>query len=161
MRKGHASKTRRASGATLIAALALAAAGCGASSPHAGSSQTPTNVPAYVNEPFSHQQQLIAAGGRLIVTYGCAACHLAHGASASAPSFASFAGHKVRLADGRSVLVDEPFLRKSIADPAAFPLAGYSERPMLDAVAHLGLARRPQQVAELAAFIEEVGPEPQ
>jgi len=160
MRKGHASEMRSASCATLIAALALAAVGCGGRS-HAAGSQTATSVPAYVREPFTHQQQLIAAGGRLIVTYGCAACHLAHGASASAPSFQSFAGHQVRLADGRTVLVDEPFLRKAIVDPAAFPLAGYSERAMLAAVARLGLARRPQQVAELAAFIEEVGPEPQ
>ena len=57
------------------------------------------------------------------------------------------------------MLVDEAFLRASLANPAAYPLKGYRPAPMLRAVARLQLARHPQQVAELAAFIEEVGPE--
>ena len=107
---------------------------------------------------MSPQQQRIAAGARLIVADGCAACHL--GARPLGPSFESFAGHVVRLAQGGRVLVDERFLREALTNPVRDALAGYDSAPMRAAVARLRLAREPRQVAQLAAFIEEVGPEP-
>jgi hypothetical protein len=138
--------------------LALTLAGCGAG---AGQQRTTSSsVPAYVSEPFSHEQKLIAQGARLIVADGCSACHLMTGKSGLGPSFSSFAGHVVRLADGRKALVDEPFLRKGLDDPSAELLKGYDPAPMLAAIARLHLADQPRQVAALAAFIEQVGPEP-
>jgi hypothetical protein len=66
----------------------------------------------------------------------------------------------VTLADGRSVLVDERFVREGLLDPRANELRGYDPAPMVVALARLHLASHPRQVAALAAFIEQVGPEP-
>lgn len=117
-------------------------------------------MPGYVTEPFTHEQQLIEQGARLIVADGCAACHLGASARRIAPSFSSFAGHRVTLAGGRRVLVDEPFLRAGLVHPRAHEIAGYDPAPMLAALARLRLGSQPAQVAALAAFIEQVGPEP-
>jgi hypothetical protein len=143
-----------------VGLLARTLAGCGAGAGTSEQRTASSSVPAYVTEPFSHEQKLIAQGARLIVADGCSACHLMTGKSGLGPSFSSFAGHVVRLADGRKALVDEPFLRKGLEDPRAELLKGYDPAPMLAAVARLHLTDQPRQVAALAAFIEQVGPEP-
>jgi cytochrome c oxidase subunit 2 len=112
-------------------------------------------------EPFSHEQQLVEQGARLVVSDGCAACHLSAQGKAIAPSFASFAGHRVELADGHTAVVDEDFLREGLLDPRRIVIRGFAAAPMLAAVARLQLAAHPRQVAALAAFIEQVGPEPE
>jgi len=145
----------------LAGVLALALSACGSSAAPGGAHATATSVPNYVTEPFTHEQRLIAQGAPLIVNDGCASCHLAAGARALAPSFSSFAGHRVTLADGRSVLVDERFIREGLLHPRANELKGYDPAPMLAAVKRAGLEARPRQVAALAAFIEQVGPEPE
>jgi cytochrome c5 len=145
----------------LIVAIVLALCGCGASTGRSASSARTASVPAYVSEPFTHEQKLIEQGAPLIVDDGCSACHLNEASRGSAPNFSSFAGHRVRLADGRSVLVDERFLREGLLDPRAYELRGYDPEPMLTALARLRLASHPAQVAALAAFIEQVGPEPE
>jgi hypothetical protein len=139
--------------------LALVLTGCGASAPRASSGAA--SVPSYVTEPFTHQQQLVEQGARLIIVDGCSACHLALGKPGVGPSFATFAGHRVTLANGRSVVVDEHFLRDGLTHPERALLKGYDPAPMIAAVARLGLATKPQQVAALAAFIEQIGPEPE
>ena len=116
-------------------------------------------VPAYASEPYTHQQQLVAQGGRLVVADGCSACHLLATARRLAPSFAGLAGHDVTLADGRRVLVDERFLRASLLDPVGHALRGYSPAPMVAALRRLHLSAQPEQVAALVAFIEQIGPE--
>ena len=64
------------------------------------------------------------------------------------------------LSDGRRALVDERFLRAGLLDPRGHELRGYDAAPMLAALAHLRLRADPGQAAALAAFIEQVGPEP-
>lgn len=150
----------RAGRVAAMGLLAVALAGCGSGTRSPAGAGT-ASVPAYVREPFSAQQELIAEGARLIVSEGCSACHLDTTRSSLGPNFDSLAGHVVTLRSGRRVLVDESFLRESLRDPAGGELAGYDPAPMLQALAHLGLAHKPRQVAALAAFIEEVGPEPQ
>jgi hypothetical protein len=147
----------RAPAALLAGALLLALAGCASASSSHGAQQSA--VPGYVTEPFSHQQQLIAQGARLVVTDGCAACHLIGSTVGNAPSFSHFAGHQVTLTDGHSVLVDEQFVRASLLDPRTHELEGYRPAPMLAALERLHLRSQPQQVAALAAFIEQVGPD--
>jgi hypothetical protein len=144
-----------------LALLASALAGCGAGRARSGSSATTTSAPAYVSEPPTHQQLLVEQGARLIVADGCSACHLAKTAGVAAPAFASFAGNRVTLADGRRALVDEQFLRDGLSDPARYALRGYSAASMVAAVRRLRLARKPAQIVALAAFIEEIGPEPE
>jgi hypothetical protein len=144
-----------------IGMIALVLAGCGTNgtSSRASSSHTSTE-PAYVKEPFTHQQLLVEQGARLAVSYGCASCHLGAAGRGIAPSFASFAGHRVTLADGHRVLVDEHFLRAGLLDPGKAEIKGYDPAPMLAAVRRLHLAGHPGQVAALTAFIEQIGPEP-
>jgi cytochrome c oxidase subunit II len=96
----------------------------------------------------------------LILSDGCSACHLDKTTHALGPNFASFAGHDVKLADGRHVLVDERFVREALLHPTKNPIAGYDPALMLTATEHLHLSSRPEQVAALAAFIEQMGPEP-
>ncbi len=139
--------------------LTLALSGCGASGAPATPSSTRTSVPAYVTQPFSHEQKLVAQGAHLVVSDGCSACHLDSRAPSVAPDFLSFAGHRVKLRDGRSVLVDERFVREGLLHPAANEIRGYDPVLMLRTVARLHLGEHPAQVAELAAFIEQIGPE--
>ena len=142
--------------AGLFVGVLVALTGCGTGSGGRGTA----SVPAYVTEPFTAEQKLIEQGAPLMVADGCSACHLNDVAHSGAPSFSSFAGHRVTLADGRSVLVDERFVREGLLDPRADELRGYDPAPMLAALARLRLASHPRQVAALAAFIEQVGPEP-
>lgn len=146
----------------VIAAITLVFAGCGTGrspSTSAGASSASTE-PAYVKEPFTHQQLLVEQGARLAVADGCAACHLNAAGQGIAPSFASFAGHRVTLADDRRVLVDEHFLHAGLLHPISAELKGYDPAPMLAAIGRLRLAGHPGQVAALTAFIEQIGPEP-
>jgi hypothetical protein len=144
----------------LLTALATLG-GCGSqASPRArGSSTATASVPSYVTEPFTHQQQLVEQGAHLVVADGCSACHLPGAKAVLGPSFLSFAGHRVELSDGRHVVVDERFLHQALRDPRFPQLAGYDPEPMLRTLRRLHLSAKPQQVAALAAFIEQVGPE--
>lgn len=143
----------------IVGALLLALSGCGGSqAPSSPSSATPPEPP-YTPEAFTHRQQLIEEGARLAVADGCTACHLVGRTQSLGPSFSSFAGHDVTLADGRRVLVDQRFLAAALLHPDRYPLRGYEAGPMLTALSHLNLARRPEQLSALIAFIEQIGPE--
>jgi hypothetical protein len=141
--------------------LALLLTGCGASTTTSSEAVSQKSVPSYVTEPFTPEQQLIEKGARLVVADGCSACHLTLSKPGVAPSFSSFAGHRVTLSGGRTLLVDEHFLREGLLHPRKFRLEGYDSGPMLAALTRLHLNRQPRQVAALAAFIEQVGPEPE
>lgn len=161
LHRPFAARRRRPAGTLALAGLlALALSACGSGTQPGGARST-ASVPRYVTEPFTPEQRLIEQGAPLIVSDGCASCHLAASARAIAPSFSSFAGHRVTLADGRTVLVDERFVREGLLHPGANELKGYDPAPMLAAVKRAGLEDRPGQVAALAAFIEQVGPEPE
>ncbi len=146
--------------ALLLAALvaSVAATGCGGGSSAARSTRAGGESPA-AEEPFTHEQRLVEQGARLVVDDGCSACHLTAGAQRIAPSFQSFAGHRVRLADGRSAIVDEAFVRRALTHPGELAIAGYDAKPMRAVLARTRLPERPHDVAALAAFIEQVGPE--
>lgn len=148
----------------MTALLAIAAliclAGCGASDKAGSQGSLTSSVPAYVSEPFTAQQQLIEQGAHLVVADGCSACHLNATTRSDAPSFASFAGHPVTLTDGRRVIVNERFVAEALLHPGRTQIKGYDAASMLAATRHLNLPEHPQQVAALAAFIEQIGPEP-
>jgi hypothetical protein len=139
---------------------AIVLAGCGASKSPNIRHQHQSNEPAYSLEPLTHEQRLVEQGARLVVSDGCSACHLNGARQSVAPSFASFAGQSVTLTDGRHVLVEERFLREALLNPDRTSIKGYALEPMLTAVEHLHLSSKPRQVAALAAFIEQIGPEP-
>jgi hypothetical protein len=160
-RDKQAPPRRRRLAAALFGAILLALSGCGASRARSAGGSAESAVPAYVTEPFTHEQQLIEQGARLIVADGCSACHLNATRKGFAPSFSSFAGHHVTLTDGRSVLVNEHFVREGLLDPRTAEIEGYDPGPMIAAVRRLHLGSQPRQIAALAAFIEQIGPEPE
>ena len=133
--------------------LSAGACGCGST----GSRTTSASIPAYVTAPPSHEQQLISTGATLIVSDGCAACHLTASSRRLAPSFESLAGHPVMLTDGRRVIVDEAQIREALRHPGTIAIKGYNRSVMIEAVrkAHPS----PADIAALAAFVEQVGPE--
>lgn len=145
--------------AAAAAGLLAVLAGCGSGNRAGAGVSTTTSVPAYVQEPFTPHQHMVAEGARLIVTDGCSVCHLPGQAKGTGPDFTSFAGHHVTLADGRRIVVDESYLRESLIHPRRTELKGSDPAPMLAALSRLHLASEPHQVAALAAFIEQIGPE--
>lgn len=147
---------RRLTSSLLLATSAVWVCSCGSGG---GATRSASSTPAYLNAPVTHQQRLVQEGARLVVADGCAACHLGASSPVASPSFTSFAGRRVTLADGRRALVDERFVRQGLLDPATEEIKGYPAEPMLAALARLHLRSRPGEVAALAAFIEQVGPE--
>jgi protein SCO1/2 len=89
-----------------------------------------------------------AGGAALYQRLGCAGCHDQPGPPRLAPSLAGLLGRVVRLADGRSIQVDERYLRRSILDPAAEVTAGFS--PNMPSYASLLL---PGDVDQLVAYL--------
>jgi hypothetical protein len=154
------SQSAFAKAALLATAALISLAGCGAGAGGSSGRSTGASTPSYVTQPFTHEQRLVEQGARLIVADGCAVCHLPGAGHKPDPSFTSFAGHHIALADGRRVVVDERFLREGLLDPRRNQIKGFDPAPMIAALSRLQLARHPQQVAALAAFIEQIGPEP-
>jgi cytochrome c oxidase subunit II len=60
----------------------------------------------------------------LAADVGCLACHTEADTSV-APTLHGIWGSEVELADGRTVTVDESYVRRSITDPTADVVAGY------------------------------------
>jgi cytochrome c oxidase subunit II len=67
---------------------------------------------------------LAAAGERLFLGLGCAACH-ASDSQTRGPSLDNLFGKSVTLRDGRTVEADEAYVRESILDPGAKVVAGF------------------------------------
>ncbi|HEX3747356.1 MAG TPA: cytochrome c oxidase subunit II [Bryobacteraceae bacterium] len=63
-------------------------------------------------------------GSKLFNGMGCPACHKPDGAG-RCPSLVGLYGSAVHLADGRTILADEDYLRESILQPQAKIVAGY------------------------------------
>jgi len=65
----------------------------------------------------------VAAGENLYKNLACAACHSAD--NNRCPRLEGLFGTKVKLTDGRTVLVDENYIRESILNPTAKIVQGY------------------------------------
>ena len=129
------------------AVLALALAGCGATSRAAAPQPTLDRV-----------QQLVARGGDLYTADGCVGCHSLDGSRGVGPSFKSLAGSTVVLTDGRSRVATRAYLEQSIAAPDAQTVKGYPPHVMALATGRLRLARHSADVRALVEFIETIGP---
>jgi len=141
--------------------LVLAVAGCGRSASTGTTGVSEQETPGALTGPPTPTEQLVAKGARYAITDGCSICHLSGSRPHSGPSFYGFAGRYVRLTDGRRVLVDERFVTDALEHPGRYSLRGYPPRLMWTVLArlHVDLQHSPGQIAALAAFIEQVGPE--
>ncbi len=90
-----------------------------------------------------------AAGAALFEKMGCAVCHRA--SDGRAPTLEGLYGRRVLLADGRSVLADEEYLRKSILTPGWKLVAGFA--PIMPAYAG---RLDEEEILQLIAYIRSL-----
>ena len=67
---------------------------------------------------------MASSGQKLFEQLGCQSCHQAE-TGARGPSLAGLFNKQVELADGRTVVADDSYLRESILNPQASVVAGY------------------------------------
>jgi cytochrome c oxidase subunit 2 len=65
-------------------------------------------------------------GRRIANTSGCGSCHGADGEGGVGPQLAGLYGSTVTLADGSTVVADDAYIRRSITDPDADRVKGYT-----------------------------------
>jgi cytochrome c oxidase subunit II len=92
------------------------------------------------------------AGLKLFNDLACVTCHR-DDASGRGPSLEGVFGTQVRLADGRTVVADEAYLRESIVNPQSKIVAGYE--PIMPTFQ--GLVTE-EQLLQLIAYIKSIGP---
>ncbi|MGD8427307.1 MAG: cytochrome c oxidase subunit II [Balneolaceae bacterium] len=64
-------------------------------------------------------------GEKLHEQYACSTCHSTDGSRMTGPSWKGIFGHKVELASGETVTVDENYIRESILHPNAKVVKGF------------------------------------
>jgi cytochrome c551/c552 len=104
--------------------------------------------------PVQVTPALVARGKALYTSDGCSSCHSLSGAAGAGPSFKGLAGGTSTLATGQTVIADDAYLQRSIADPDAQIVKGYNQGIMAPAVAGLGLGAKPVDIRALVAFIK-------
>ncbi len=88
---------------------------------------TPEDYDAWLKNAANYLKTLppVEAGKLLYKRRGCAQCHSTDGTAGTGPSFQGIYGETVSMSDGRSVLVDDNYIRESILEPQAKVVAGY------------------------------------
>lgn len=76
-------------------------------------------------EASAPTENLEALGKTVYTTKACSACHTVDGKASLGPTFAGLWGHKVELADGKKVVVDETYIRESLMEPTAKVVKGF------------------------------------
>jgi cytochrome c oxidase subunit 2 len=93
---------------------------------------------------------LAAAEGRSIAREaGCVSCHGADGGGRVGPAWKGLAGSTVVLEDGSNVVAETDYLIRSIVDPDADLVRGYTVRMPSNTLS-------PQEVDSVVAYIEEL-----
>jgi cytochrome c oxidase subunit 2 len=98
---------------------------------------------------------LVRAGRDTAVRRACVACHSVDGQPHVGPTWAGLFGSDVRLADGRTVRVDEWYLTRSMMDPADDVVAGY--KPLMPT--YRGILDQ-SEVAALVEYIKSLESRP-
>jgi|SRR5215218_1919914 len=88
----------------------------------------------------------VSRGRELARTKGCAACHGANGEGGLGPKWIGALGSTVTLTDGSQVVVDEAYVSRSITDPQAQVVNGFSVQMPVQQLS-------PGEVADLVAYI--------
>jgi cytochrome c2 len=104
--------------------------------------------------PVTVTPALLARGKTLYASDGCSACHSLSGAAGAGPSFKGLSGGTTTLSDGTTIVADDAYLERSIADPDAQIVKGYQAGLMAPAIASFGLAHKTGDIRALVAFIK-------
>lgn len=102
-----------------------------------------------------HGDSLVREGEALYAKFGCGACHAAT-SRIQAPKLAGIAGQSVLLRTGAHVVADDAYLRRSITDPRADIVAGFS--PIMPSYGSVATA---SEVEALVAYIKSLPQEEQ
>jgi cytochrome c oxidase subunit 2 len=111
--------------------------------------QSPAEYQAWLNGGSS--MPLAQTGEKLFAELGCASCHRAD-AQGRGPALAGAFGKPVSLEDGRTVTVDDNYVRESILDPGAKVVRGF--KPVMPTFQ--GLITE-EQLAALLAYVKVQG----
>lgn len=93
--------------------------------PVAGKELTDAEITASKEAGGGATISLAAQGKALYQAKGCVACHSTDGSVKVGPSFKGIFGSKAELADGKTVVVDENYIRESIEKPQAKIVKGF------------------------------------
>ena len=99
-------------------------------------------------------KSMAAAGADLFVARACVTCHrAAPGIIQRGPKLEGLYGSQVKLADGRTVVADDNYIRESILNPTAKVVAGYD--PVMPTFQ--GQITE-EQLSQLIAYVRSLGP---
>ena len=96
---------------------------------------------------------MVQQGERLFGQYGCSACHQLQG-QGRGPNLAGVYGSRISLADGRSAIVDDAFIRESIQNPNAHIVAGYKPDVMPSYTGQIS----EEGILQLIVYIKSLAP---
>ncbi|HET6437419.1 MAG TPA: cytochrome c oxidase subunit II [Anaeromyxobacter sp.] len=85
-------------------------------------SQDESPIPGEAVRPASN---VVTEGQRIAAEQGCLKCHSVDGSRHIGPTWLNIYGRREKLTTGKMVVVDEPYLTKSMMDPGADIVAGY------------------------------------
>jgi len=118
---------------------------------------TPTTAAPPVSPglgPVTVTPALVARGKTLYTRDSCSGCHSLSGAAGAGPSFKGLAGGTTTLSNGQTITADDAYLERSITDPDAQIVKGYTAGLMAPAIASFDLAHNPDALRALVAFIK-------
>ncbi|HEY6928741.1 MAG TPA: cytochrome c oxidase subunit II [Thermoanaerobaculia bacterium] len=117
-------------------------------------------------------ESLASAGAKLFQQHACNTCHRPD-SLARGPNLEGLFGKQVQLADGRTVLADETYIRESIMNPNAKTVAGFqpimptfqgliNEEGLLQLVAYIKTLSKPKAPAgaSLPPSVNQAAPPP-
>lgn len=124
----------------LTAALAFGAAACGSDSGAAGGGAAASATDGDPTVPSAERGEALARGN------GCAGCHGGSFAGGAGPTWIGLAGSEVTLADGSTVVADDVYLTRAIADPGADLVADYNLKMPVNVLSD-------SEIADIVAYI--------
>jgi thiol-disulfide isomerase/thioredoxin len=114
----------------------------------------PASVPVAAKPQAQDGEPAARRGRRLAEQRGCLTCHSTDGVQGVGPGWKGLAGSTAQLTDGRSVLRDHAYITRSIVDPDAEIVKGYSEGVMAGAMPGKRLSE--SEVEALVQYLESL-----
>jgi cytochrome c oxidase subunit 2 len=107
----------------------------------------------YLADEYARSNQLPPAQlGQKVYEKNCTACHTIDGSAKVGPSFKGTFGTMVQMADGKSVKMDETYIRESVLNPTAKTRAGFPAGQMSSFEGQL----KEKEIEGLIAFIKSL-----
>ncbi len=95
------------------------------------------------------------AGAALVENRRCTSCHSLDGSRSSGPTWKGLAGTQRNLSDGRTVVVDDEYLRRALVQPDADVPKGYSAG-IMSSVMKNQKQLTAEEVEQLVAYMKTV-----